>query len=410
MAGSRRLTELVGAVSAKVDVPGGPLVVALSGGADSATLLYLCSDFGRQVRALHVNHGLAYSGMMQSAACDVAQRLGIDLDVVEVTVHDGPSPEGQARRARYSAFADKTSEGEMLLTGHTRDDSVETTLMNLVRGTGIRGLAGIPPYRSPNIHRPMLAITRNETREIAALALLGFVDDPMNDDPALTRNVVRSQVIPLLSSLNPRLTDSVTRLASAAASDSLYLDRAAAQIPVQVGDRSSAVAIGELLTAPGPVADRLLKNLLTHVVGSGDVTAETLERVWSVARGSGGSQDISSGIVVKRTGAMLVVEAPKNWGNARVVPLIPGRHRSGRVEFDVLSHDGPCRVAPLSAWAAIFPADTNLAARSDGLVTADGEPAWEPGAKRLPVAWYEPGSVGYLSVFAREVTGWKSSP
>ena len=410
MAGSRRLTELVKAVSARLDVPDGPLVVALSGGADSATLLYLCADLGTQTRALHVNHGLPHSDTMESAACDVAQRLGVDLDVVTVTVQDGPSPEGQARRARYSAFAEKTSEGEKLLTGHTRDDSVETTLMNLVRGTGPRGLAGIPSRRSPNIYRPMLTITRNETREIAALALLGFVDDPMNDDPTLTRNIVRSQLIPLLSTLNPRLADSVSRLSAAVGADSSYLDEAAAQISLNVGTGSAAVAVGDLLAAPGPVADRLLKTLLTHVVGQGGVTAETLERMWSVARGSTVRQVISSGVVVERRDAMLVVEAPKKWAEVRVVSLNPGRHRSGRVEFDVLSHDGPCRVSPLSAWSAIFPADTKLAAGSDGVVTADGEPAWRPGEKRLPVAWYEPGSVGYLSIFAKEVTGWTSNP
>ena len=410
MAGSRRLTELVKAVSARLDVPDGPLVVALSGGADSATLLYLCADLGTQTRALHVNHGLPHSDTMKSAACDVAQRLGVDLDVVTVTVQDGPSPEGQARRARYSAFAEKTSEGERLLTGHTRDDSVETTLMNLVRGTGPRGLAGIPSRRSPNIYRPMLTITRNETREIAALALLGFVDDPMNDDPTLTRNIVRSQLIPLLSTLNPRLADSVTRLSAAVGADSSYLDEAAAQISLNVSTGSAAVAVGDVLAAPGPVADRLLKTLLTHVVGHGGVTADTLERIWSVARGSTVRQVISSGVVVERRGAMLVVEAPKKWAEVRVVSLTPGRHRSGRVEFDVLSHDGPCRVAPLSAWSAIFPADTKLAAGSDGVVTADGEPAWRPGEKRLPVAWYEPGSVGYLSIFAKEVTGWTSNP
>lgn len=410
MAGTRRLTELLEAVSAKLDLPEGPLVVALSGGADSATLAYLCADQGRQIRALHIHHGMTYSDMMESAAGDVAERLGIDMETVAVVVPAGPSPEGQARRVRYSAFADHVDRGESLLTGHTRDDSVETTLMNLVRGTGATGLAGIPPYRPPNIYRPMLTITRNETREIATLALLGFVDDPMNDDPALTRNIVRSQLLPLLSTLNPRLVDSVARMSSAVAADNQYLDGAAAKIRLQIGDNSAAVAVGDLFAVPGPVADRALKMLLTHVVGRGGVTAESLERVWSVARGSVGVQDISSGVVVERKGPLVVAEAAESQSDSRVVLLTPGLHRSGRVEFDVVSHDSPCRVAPLGTWSAIFPAGTELASRADGVVTANEEPAWVPGEKRLPVAWYEPGSVGYLSVFAREVTGWTSNP
>src|SRR5690606_10314770 len=88
------------------------------------------------------------------------------------------------------------------------------------------------------------------------------------------------------------------------------------------------------------------------------------------------------------------------------LPLNPGQHRYAGLEFDVIAIDGICRVAPLSRWHAIFPRGATLVAGSDRTVAADGEAAWVPGEKRLPVAWYEPGDVGYLSVFAREESGW----
>lgn len=410
MAGTRRLTGLAGSITDRLALPDGPLVVALSGGADSAALAYLCASLGRQVRAVHINHGLPNSPMMERAASAIADHLGLELEVRAVTVPEGASPEGQARRVRYSEFAEATTTGERLLTAHTRDDEVETVIFNLIRGTGSRGLAGIPYYRPHNVFRPMLGVTRSGTREIAALAGLPFVDDPMNDDPTLTRNVVRSRIIPMLSELNPRLDESVARMASAIASDNDYLDWKAASIRLLHGEGTAGVAIGDLVAAVEPLRTRAMKNLLAYVVGRGGVSSERVEALWSVARGEIESRELESGVVVSRRGPLLVIESPPDRMGNQIVALDPGHHRQGRVQFDVISGEGICRVAPLSRWAAIFPAATNLEATPDGWVTADGEPAWRPGERRLPVAWYEPGSVGYLSVVANEVTGWTSGP
>ncbi len=410
MAGTRRLTELALSVSDRVDLPDGPLVVGLSGGADSAALAWLCVDMGRDVRAVHINHGLPDSRLMEKAAVAIAGQLDVDIETREVIVPEGPSPEGQARRVRYAEFAEATTSVSVLLTAHTRDDDVETVLFNLIRGTGPRGLGGIPYYRPPNVFRPMLTITRSETREIAVLAGLSFVDDPMNDDQSLTRNIVRSRVIPMLAELNPRLSESIARMAAVVASDNSYLDREAARVSILRGDDSVAVAVGDLLAVPKPLADRILKSMLALAVGLDGVTAERVDNLWSVALAETTAFGPAPDVNVIRKGPLLVIETPADWLEEQIVALTPGHHRSGGFEFDVLKHSRPCLVAPLSKWAALFPIDTELAAGPDGVVTADGQPAWMPGSNRLPVAWYEPGSVGYLSVFAREVTGWTSNP
>jgi tRNA(Ile)-lysidine synthetase-like protein len=347
---------------------------------------------------------------MEKAAVAIAEQLDLDIETREVVVPEGPSPEGQARRVRYSEFGQATTSGEALLTAHTRDDSVETVVFNLIRGTGPKGLAGIPYFRLPNVFRPLLTITRSETREISVLAGLVFVDDPMNDDQRLTRNVIRSRVIPMLTELNPRLSESVARMAAAMASDNAYLDHEAARVPVLHGEDSVEVAVGDLLAMPKPLADRILKTMLSHSMGSQGVTAERVVNLWSVARAEKPALRLASDVQAVRRGPLLVIETSSDWSDNQVVGLTPGHHRSGRFEFDVLKHDRPCLVAPLSRWAAIFPIETQLEVGPDGVVTANGEPAWKPGEKRLPVAWYEQGSVGYLSVFAREVTGWTSRP
>lgn len=343
--------------------------------------------------------------MMQSAAAAIADRLGLELDVRHVVVPEGPSPEGQARRARYPAFADV--EGR-LLTAHTRDDDVETVLFNVIRGTGPRGLAGIPYHRPHNVFRPMLAVTRSETREIAILAGLPFADDPMNDDLSLARNLLRSRVIPMLSELNPRLADSIARMAATVATDSHYLDSQAAKVRLLHGEESVGVAVGDLRAAPKAMRDRVLKSMLGYVLEPGAVTAERVESLWAVATGEVDSREIESGLVASRRGPHLLIEVPRDWSGSSGVELSPGRHRLGRIEFEVMAAESVCKVVPLSRWAAIFPSGTTLEAVPDGWVTADGEPAWRPGERRLPVAWYQPGTVGYLSVFANEVTGWTS--
>jgi len=410
MVDTRRLTVLVASVSDRLNLPDGSLVVGLSGGADSSALGYLCSQMGRDVSAVHINHGLPDSSMMERAATAISQGLDMALDVRAVVVPDGPSPEGQARRVRYAEFESATSSEERLLTGHTRDDNVETVLFNLIRGSGPRGLGGIPYHRPHNVFRPMLDVTRDETREIAALAGLPFVDDPMNESLDLTRNVLRSEVIPQLSELNPRLQDSIARMAAAIASDNAYLDQRAIEVGVIYGDDTAAVAVGDLFAVASPLADRALKSMLGHTVGPENINAEGIRKLWSVASGESQSQQLGSGVVATRQGPLLALWAPSGGDDQGRVLLTPGRHRVGDVIFDVLAQERVCKVAPLSRWSALFARSTELESTSDGSVIADGELAWVPGGKRMPVAWYEPGAVGYLSVFAREESGWTSNP
>jgi tRNA(Ile)-lysidine synthetase-like protein len=409
MAGTRRLNELGESARGRLTLPEGSLVVALSGGADSAALAWLCVRAEREVRAVHVNHGFSHSQRLEAAARSISDALDIDLDVVTVDVPAGSSPEARAREARYSAFAGAVRSAEILLTAHTLDDDAETVLLNLIRGTGTRGLAGIPRWRPPSIARPALDVRRAEMREIAALARLPYYDDPMNADLGLTRNWIRAIVIPELETANPRLRESLHRSAQFVEAESAVIEDMARSTKLQLRDGGARVATGQLLTLPEAVASRILIRMIDHVSGATAISADRVSRMWSVARGESTSQEIGGGAVAESVGPMLVLRVKAGLEAPPAQVLEPGLQILGNLEFEVLVMQRSSAVIPLSPWVATFPSGTELVARAGGIVTANGEEAWIVGKKRLPVAWYEPGTVGYLSVTAREGTGWTSS-
>jgi hypothetical protein len=227
----------------------------------------------------------------------------------------------------------------------------------------------------------------------------------MNEDPTLTRNLVRRELLPVLNRFNPQVVEALHRMGETLARDLAYLDRVAASSRLLMGEGWAAVPLGVLLSQPRPVADRLLLRAWRNLAGSGGPTAERMERMWQIVHGESRREQVGEGLVAERQGPMLVLRSEEVSQPEGPVALTPGFHRAGNLEFQVVLVEGTCRVAPLSKWAAIFPPTTALEVGADGVVRAGGEPAWIPGRERLAVAWYEPGSVGYLSVLAREECG-----
>ena len=278
MVETRRLNELRGRSGELLRLPTGDLVLALSGGADSATLAYLIRHLGRDHRAIHCNHGLPASDRLEEAARAVAGAVGMGLEVVRIEIPLGASIEGQARKARYSALLRALRPGETLLTAHTLDDQAETVLMSLLRGAGPAGLAGIP-VRNGSVARPMLAVSRSDTRELAGLAGLPFYDDPSNLDRGLRRNALRLEVIPdLAARFNPRLVESLARSAALVRSDESHLQDEAAAVPFVESGTSLSISLGALFAVPRPVADRALRRCLSRMRPPHGGTADEMER------------------------------------------------------------------------------------------------------------------------------------
>lgn len=305
MAETSRLRELIESVGARIDFPPPDHIVALSGGADSAALAFLATRHGTLISCLHVHHGLAASDRLASAAVAIAEAVSVPLQVVEVELGKGPSQENQARDARYRALEDSAAGGVNVLLGHTRNDQAETVLMNLIRGAGPRGLAGIPPHRPPNFYRPMLDVSRSETREIASLAGLPFEDDPSNDDHDIRRNLIRMDLIPRLEMLNPALVASLARTAMQIREDNSYLDDLASMAPITSGPNGVTVSASSVAVLPRPVQVRVIRRMIGLLRQPDGVTAGESERILALFAGAASAAEIEGGIRLTREGPLV---------------------------------------------------------------------------------------------------------
>jgi tRNA(Ile)-lysidine synthase len=237
------------------------LVVALSGGADSASLLAAACALGLgvrglPVRAVHIDHGLQPAAASFREFCAaLCARLDVPLTVIPITVETPPgaSLEAAARDARYAALAAALRPGECLLTAHHREDQAETLLLQALRGAGLKGMSAMPLCRpfGPGWHlRPLLDVSQSELLAFgASTAGLGIVDglcatDPMNENLRFDRGYLRRQVWPLIESRWPGAAATLARTAQHAAEAQELLDREAAADVGRLRD-------GDALSAPG---------------------------------------------------------------------------------------------------------------------------------------------------------------
>ena len=195
--------------------PGEAVLAALSGGADSVSLLLVLQSLGYEVRAFHLNHCLrgAESDRDEAFCRALCAKRGVPLTVVRVDIaalSQGKAVEETARRERYAQL-EKAADGCKIATAHTADDNLETVLFHLVRGSGARGLAGIPPVRG-NIIRPLLNAERREIEAFLRENGQDYVTDSSNLSDDYTRNRLRHSVLPVLREINPAAAQSALRL------------------------------------------------------------------------------------------------------------------------------------------------------------------------------------------------------
>jgi tRNA(Ile)-lysidine synthase len=276
---------------------GARVTCAVSGGADSLALLVLARRLGLDVEAVHVDHGLRPGSAAEAGAvADACRHLGATFRAVSVKIAAGPNLEARAREARYAALpAD-------VLTGHTADDRAETVVLNLLRGAGVDGLAGLRPVGGPSgrVRHPLLALRRADTEWVCHEAGLIPLQDPSNTDVALLRNRVRHEILPALSAAAGRdLVPVLVRQADLMADDADLLDDLAGRL-----DPTDARAIA---VAPLPLARRAVRRWLT---GEHPPDAATVERVLAVARGEAVACELPGGDRVSRRNQRLSRNGP----------------------------------------------------------------------------------------------------
>lgn len=270
--------------------PGTDVTCAVSGGADSLALLVLSVASGCRTTAVHVDHGLREGSTAEADAVGVvAHRLGAAFRAEQVHVAPGANLEARARSARYGVLPTD------VLTGHTADDQAETVLLNLLRGAGLDGLAGMARDR-----RPILSLRRAETNAVCAAAGFTPFQDPTNTDVTYRRNRVRAELLPLLDVIAERdVARIVARQADLLREEAILLDELAAAI-----DATDARAVA---AAPPALGRRVIRRWLTTGCEH-PPDAATVERALGVARGQARATDVGQGRRLARSGQILRLE------------------------------------------------------------------------------------------------------
>lgn len=251
---------------------GDKVIVGLSGGADSVTLLHglksLENTLDIKLYACHINHNLrgSESDGDQLFAENLCKRLGVEIKVFSVDVKGGiekhQSTEEKARELRYGAFKRISEDlGAKVATAHNACDNSETVLLNILRGTGLKGLCGIPPKRDYLI-RPLIFCTREEIEDYIRENGLEFVTDKTNFSTAYTRNKVRLEVIPKLLEINPSFHTGIERMTSSLIQDSLFLENMAREALDKAREGEGVYLTEPLLKLPKPVSDRVISMML----------------------------------------------------------------------------------------------------------------------------------------------------
>ena len=297
----------------RLDLPGvnSTVVVAVSGGADSVAVLLALDELvssnklSLKLLIAHLNHRLRGKASDADArwVTSLAKQLGYgvtigSIDVKKRSAKSGDNLEQAARRARYEFLERKARIGKagVVLTAHTMDDQAETVLMNLLRGSGAHGLAGVDPVRPISLDsdvllvRPLLSwARRRDTESYCRLRGVEFRSDEMNQDERFARVRVRRQLLPLMETFNPKLVEGLVRTAELLREDSLALDSGArtllelsieqTDVDVKGGVNSATLRVDLLSVAP----PALRRGALRLWIGWCRGDLKRLERVHIVA-------------------------------------------------------------------------------------------------------------------------------
>ncbi len=346
--------------------PGARVLVLLSGGADSVCLISaLHQSIGAGLLgALHVNHGLRAAAAEDERFCEeLCATLGIRFHVTRAQITGEPGNiEALARDARYAAAeAVRAAEGyDLIATGHTASDQVETVVYRLATSPGRRALLGIPERRG-RIVRPLLAIDREATRRHCLDVGLRWREDESNLDTAFARNRIRHELIPALNEIHPAAERNIAATAAELRDEAALLEAAVERAldEIGVGGSPPSVEAARLMSLTPPLRRLVVRTLAERASGRpvslGVVELERLERLSGEPGGS--YLDLGGGVRVACEYGVIrfLTTAPAK----RIEPVewpVPGVARFGRWMLD-------CELAadPEAALASVrFPNEVVL--------------------------------------------------
>lgn len=355
------------------------LLVAVSGGLDSVVLLHLLRFGGHahRIEVAHFDHR-----MRAGSAADAHWVRGLchawSLPLHQATADTTLRSEAEARAARYRFLnaAARVAGASVILTAHHADDQAETLLFRLARGTGLRGLAGIPERRG-NIARPLLPFARTELLAHARAAGLGWREDPTNTDMRFARNRIRHAVLPAMEAVRPGAARRIARLAAhAAEAESAWqqvTERLLDELVTARSDSAVELARDRLLGYHPHVRARVIRDLLRRLDAVPDRAGTRAVLAFISAGESGGSMAVAGGVRVER-----------EFGVVRIRQQDPRPERAAGTDPD-------CLVIPSAgAGAGTVRLDDRLCTVRWSLAAQDpggGEYAeFDPSALRFPLA------------------------
>ncbi|TAN48449.1 MAG: tRNA lysidine(34) synthetase TilS [Methylococcaceae bacterium] len=255
--------------------------IGYSGGLDSHVLLHQCAGLNRnpahpefcgkqRFTAVHVHHGLQAAADEWATHCAaVCAELDLPFRLIHVDAQalPGQSPEEAARNARYRAFAELLAEGDVLLTAQHADDQAETVLLQLLRGSGLAGLAAMPeamPFGKGRLLRPLLAWNRTALQDYARIHRLSWQEDPSNQQTAFDRNFIRHQILPLLTQRWPGVAVALSRTARHCAEAQGQLERWAEDLlhEAAAGEADGTLSVAALRRRQAPEQRLVLRHWL----------------------------------------------------------------------------------------------------------------------------------------------------
>lgn len=321
-------------------ISGNGLVLAVSGGADSMTMLSLAHRFARcPLTVVTVNHHIRKKAYLDAALVrDYCKANGIPFTEAhiypaEFARENKISLETAARILRYDAL-DLLAQGKTICLAHTKNDQAETVLMHLVRGSGGRGARGMKKV-SGNYYRPLLGLTRAEVIEYVERNNIPFAEDPTNKNNAYDRNYMRNIVIPRLSKLNPNAVDNISRYAESKSADEDYFEEQLSRIYPSLGiniSETGAEIPQKAFELHPALTSRVLLMVFCSLGYGKDIEKAHIDAVCGLSEKPTGKRiNLPFGVLaVKNYGAVELLhsreEPPEQEGFSHTLPFGEGRH------------------------------------------------------------------------------------
>lgn len=321
---------------------GDAVLVCCSGGVYSTVLLDLLVRAAGVLRlrigVVHIDHGIRGAASRKDAlfVSGHCTSLGLPCHVYELGMQaHAPNIEEQARSKRYEAISKcmKDHGYSSAATGHTMDDQAETLVYRLIRGSGIRGLAGMD-YRSSSLIRPLLTFTREQVEEYAGTHGIPHVEDGTNRDTALARNLIRLEIIPVMKRINPTVVKSISRLSDIAREEGGLIEGLSAELEhgscVFDWGIVRAYRMADLVEAPLAVLKRMMIGLISEMTGEPrGIDALQIDGIVDVLFGRKAGHTVRRRVAVRSDGGCLVFSAAGADPHYDIEVTGPGKYRIG---------------------------------------------------------------------------------